>query len=191
MTYHPFLPRMATKWRQRIRKNMTLSSSDIITIIGAAATIFFGIPAIIFFLPQLKEARRLRRERYSNYLVGKSWNNLGVCHGFPEPSLDIRINEIDNAGKLVGEVINCNTQLIDLDVITFHIAGKLTHKGTAILTLYTGVESRRIPVGVAQITYREKDNTLDFFYLHDHKLNPTLSWELGLPRFTTYGLIGC
>lgn len=72
-----------------------------------------------------------------------------------------------------------------------HINGKLTDKGTASITLCTAIGWRQVPVGVAKLRYREKDDTLDFIYLHDHKFNPTLSWELSLPRFTTYGLVGC
>ncbi|MEQ3429969.1 hypothetical protein AAAZ16_18350 [Klebsiella aerogenes] len=170
---------------------MTLTSSDLITIIACAVTIFFGLPALLTYIPQIKESRRLRRERYSQILRGKNWNNLGIIHGFPEPSLDIRINSIDSAGSLEGQIINCQSQVIDLDKTTFRIIGNLTHNGTASITLCTEIGSHLVPVGVAKLQYREKDATLDFFYLHDHKSNPTLSWELSLPRFTTYGLVGC
>lgn len=185
---------MATKWRQRARKSVSLSFSDSVTIVGIIVgilSIVLGLPTLLTLIPQWKEAKRLRRERYAQILKGKSWNNLGVNHGFPEPSLDIRINTVDNAGRLEGEIINCQSNVMDLDKITFYIVGKLTDKGTASITLCTAIGWRQVPVGVAKLRYREKDDTLDFFYLHDHKFNPTMSWELSLPRFTTYGLVGC
>ncbi|CAB5630487.1 Uncharacterised protein [Serratia marcescens] len=166
---------------------------SIATLIVGVATflvaVLFGIPTLLHTLDQAKEMKRKRRDDIVEQLKDRNWNNLGIDR-FSWPAIAIKVTTYDKVGRIEGEITNCASYLIDPDLITFAFVGKMNAKGEAILTLRT-LTPPIVNVGVARIKYDLKSDTLDYHYLHDHKHNPHISHNLGLPRFTAYGLYGC
>lgn len=174
---------------------VTLDSTTLgtVTLIVGIATLFFailfGMPTFLHTLAQAKEMKRKKRDDICALLKGRNWNNLGI-DPFPWPAIAIKVIDYDKIGMIRGEITNCSHQSADLDLITFDFSGKVNAKGNAILTLQTSTPPI-INVGVAQIKYNIEKDTLDYHYLHDHVHNPQCAHQLGLPRFTSYGLFGC
>jgi hypothetical protein len=161
--------------------------AGIVTLIITAAV---GIPTVRHISAQTKEMRRKKRDEIGDLLRGKNWNNLGIdLHPFP--AITIEISSIDTVGLIRGTITNCASYSLDPDIYTFGFSGKLDYRGKAIINLHTQIGWREVNVGLAKIKYCEEDNTLDYCYLNDHKDNPTMSHKLSLPRFITYGLVGC
>ncbi|MFJ7500807.1 hypothetical protein ACIQ2O_13700 [Serratia grimesii] len=166
--------------------------STVALIVGIATlfvSVLFGIPTFLHTLAQAKEMKRKRRDDIGALLKGRNWNNLGI-DAFPWPAIEIKVTTYDKVGTIVGEITNCASYAIDLDLIRFAFVGKVDAKGNATLTLQT-LNPPIVNIGVARIKYDLKNDTLDYHYLHDHENNPQIAHELGLPRFTAYGLYGC
>lgn len=172
---------------------MNSATVSIVALIVAIATLFvsvlFGIPTFLHSLAQAKEMKRKKRDDIGALLSGRNWNNLGI-DAFPWPAIEIKITTYNKVGTIFGEITNCASYTTDPDLITFAFVGKVDAKGNATLTLQT-LNSPIVSIGVARIKYDLKNDTLDYHYLHDHKYNPHIAHELGLPRFTVYGLYGC
>ncbi|MEX9928973.1 hypothetical protein AB7W91_18380 [Providencia rettgeri] len=120
----------------------------------------------------------------------RNWNNLGdLTYEHPYPAIEINVESSDHNGVIQGTITNCECE--SDSTYDFLFEGKLNHKGVAYINIQIQIGHRRVNVGKAKIVYRESDNTLDYYYISGHKDNPSISWEVALPRFNTFGLIGC
>lgn len=110
----------------------------------------------------------------------------------PYPAIEIYISNSNHTGFIEGNITNCNCSSIDC-VNNFLFEGKINHKGIAFINIQSDLGSggRKYNVGYAKIKYKINDDSLNCYYLSDHRDNPTLSQNQALPRFNTFVLTGC